>query len=71
MDLVLEKRRVVINDENQGPIVSIVSILLLISVLFTVLTRLSFRYFRRRRLTLEDGLVFLAAVGLPQYSCCM
>jgi hypothetical protein len=56
-------RRVVIDDENLGPIVSIVSILLLVLVLLAVLTRLCTRYFLRRQFTLEDGLVFLAAVG--------
>ena len=58
----VERRRVVISDANLGPVVSIVSIFLLILVLLTVLTRLSTRYFLRRRLALEDGLVFLAAV---------
>ncbi|MCJ1328302.1 hypothetical protein MMC10_004978 [Thelotrema lepadinum] len=62
MDSILESRRVVISDDNLGPVVSIVSILSLILVVLAVLTRLSARHFLRRQLTLEDGLVFLAAV---------
>lgn len=63
MDSVLEPRRVEINDENLGPVVSIVSIFLLILVILAVLTRLTTRFFLRRKLALEDGLVFLAAVS--------
>ena len=70
MDSILERRRVVISDDNLGPVVSIVSIFLLISVLLTVLTRLSTRYFLRRQLSLEDGLVFLAAVRSSRCSFC-
>ncbi|KUJ13412.1 uncharacterized protein LY89DRAFT_158151 [Mollisia scopiformis] len=62
MEFIPEKRRVVITDENLGPIVSIVSILLLISVVLIVLSRLCTRYFLRRQLSLEDGLVFAAAI---------
>lgn len=70
MTSIVERRRVVISDDNLGPVVSIVSIFLLILVLLTVLTRLSTRYFLRKQLSLEDGLVFLAAVWSSQYGFC-
>ncbi|CAG8958012.1 hypothetical protein HYFRA_00000355 [Hymenoscyphus fraxineus] len=61
MGEIVEKRRVVITDENLGPVVSIVSIELLILVIITVFARLCIRYFPRRQLSLEDGLIVVAA----------
>lgn len=66
MEEILDKRRVVITDENLGPVVSIVSIELLILVIITVFARLCIRYFPRRQLSPEDGIIVAAAVSGEQ-----
>ena len=61
----LVRRQVVISAGNLGPIVSIVTIFLLILVILSIGTRFATKAIFRRKLGLEDALVLAALVFSP------